>query len=501
MCKSKGEAPHRPSQKQYDVAGRHRHLLYPRRRKAPPSRSRPSCNPRFPSRRVRGRDCERFAYDDANNTTDLWRVDKASSCNSAAGASHVLHVGATWDPTWNKPLTVVNARGVTTTFTYYAGGSGASLMATAVRPADGFGNGAASYGFTYNAIGLPLTATDPDGVATTNSYDGAGNLTAAALDPAHLNLVTQFAYDDAGDVTAATDPRGNVTTSLYDLDRRKIEDDRHDGNAAAAVIAAAQTVYDVLGRVVDEEAGTAFSGTAVTAWLTTAHTTYTPTSKVATVTDADSRTVTTTYDALDRIDVVADPIGRKVHNAYDAAGQLLVEYRAWGDPLQIAYATHSYTPNGKEASVYDALGATHTTTYTYDGFDRLAVTTYPDSSHEDLAYDAGGNILTRRNRAGQTLAYAYDLLDRLRLKTVPWAGSLPGHAAVTAYSLAGRVTGQSDSAGPGLSYAFDTAGRATAELQLVNGVSRTVTWQLDAASNRTRLAWRTAMPPTTPMTR
>ncbi len=76
-------------------------------------------------------------------------------------------------------------------------------MATAVRPADGFGNGAASYGFTYNAIGLPLTATDPDGVATTNSYDGAGNLTAAALDPAHLNLVTQFAYDDAGDAEIA----------------------------------------------------------------------------------------------------------------------------------------------------------------------------------------------------------------------------------------------------------------------------------------------------------
>ncbi len=117
--------------------------------------------------------------------------------------------------------------------------------------------------------------------------------------------------------------------------------------------------------------------------------------------------------------MVADPIGRKAHNAYDAAGQLLVEYRAWGDPLQIAYATHSYTPNGKEASVYDALGATHTTTYTYDGFDRLAVTTYRTASHEDLTYDAGGNILTRRNRAGQTLAYAYDLLDRLRTKAVP----------------------------------------------------------------------------------
>ncbi len=157
-----GETPHRPSRKQYDVADRRIDLPHPRRRQAPPSRSRASCNRRFPLRRV-GSDCERFAYDDANNTTDLWRVDKASSCDSGAGAGHVLHVGATWDPAWNKPLTVVNARGVTTTFTYYAGGNGASLMATAVRPADGFGNGAATYGFTYSAAGLPLTATDPDG--------------------------------------------------------------------------------------------------------------------------------------------------------------------------------------------------------------------------------------------------------------------------------------------------------------------------------------------------
>ncbi len=46
-------------------------------------------------------DCEVFAYDDRANTTDYWRVDKASSCNTAAGASHVPHVSAQWDPTSN----------------------------------------------------------------------------------------------------------------------------------------------------------------------------------------------------------------------------------------------------------------------------------------------------------------------------------------------------------------------------------------------------------------
>ncbi len=111
----------------------------------------------------------------------------------------------------------------------------------------------------------------------------------------------------------------------------------------------------------------------------------------------------------------------------------------------------------------------------------------PTPSHEDLAYDAGGNILTRRNRAGQTLAYAYDLLDRMRLKTVPLGGqpprpSPPSPPTASPAASPARATVPA----PGLSYAFDTAGRATAELQLSNGVSRTVTWQLDAAGNRTR---------------
>ncbi|HEY4941763.1 MAG TPA: hypothetical protein VII56_10070, partial [Rhizomicrobium sp.] len=119
-------------------------------------------------------------------------------------------------------------------------------------------------------------------------------------------------------------------------DRRKTEDDRHNGNSSAALLAASLNVYDVDGRVTDTKAGTVLSGTTVTTWLTTAHTTYTPTSKVATVTDADGSVVTTAYDGDDRTDTVTDPVGRQVHFTYDAAGQTLIEYRGWGSPLSEA---------------------------------------------------------------------------------------------------------------------------------------------------------------------
>ncbi len=57
--------------------------------------------------------CQVFAYDDHNNTTDMWQVGTSTpmACDITAGPTHVLHASATWDRTWNKPLVVTNARG------------------------------------------------------------------------------------------------------------------------------------------------------------------------------------------------------------------------------------------------------------------------------------------------------------------------------------------------------------------------------------------------------
>src|SRR6185312_12950651 len=262
-------------------------------------------------------DCEVFAYDDRNNTTDFWKVDKTSACNTAAGSSHVLHASATWDPTWNKPLTVTNFRNKTTTLTYYATSdpTGDSLLHTATRPT--IPEGTPVYTFAYDAKGKVTDATNPSSIQTHNGYDASENLTSNITDygTGHLNLTTGYGYNSDGDVTNTTDPRSNVTESLYDLDRRKYEDHHHDGNISANLNAANKVVYDAIGRVTDSQVGTAFSGTSVTTWLTTKHTTYTPTSKVATVTDADSRVTANTYDDADRLLMVTDPVSRKTRFA------------------------------------------------------------------------------------------------------------------------------------------------------------------------------------------
>ncbi|HJT92193.1 MAG TPA: RHS repeat-associated core domain-containing protein, partial [Mycobacterium sp.] len=451
-------------------------------------------------------DCEVFAYDDSNNTTDFWKVDKTSSCNTGAGSSHVLHASATWSSTWNKPLTTTNFRGKTTTLTYYATSdpTGASLLHTATRPA--IPEGTPVYTFAYDTKGRVTDATNPSSILTHSVYDTSENLTSSIVDygTGHLNLTTGYGYDSDGNVTSTTDPRSNVTTSVFDLDRRKTEDDHHDGGSTANLNAASKIIYDAIGRATDSQAGTAFSGTTVTTWLTVKHTTYTPTSKVDTVTDADSSVTDMLYDDADRPLMVTDPVGRKTRYAYCtlgntdcAANQVKTEWHAWqsggacssGTSQQMCYRRVTYWPDGEQKTLKDANG--NTTSYDYDGFDRLVKATFADGTYEQLTPDENGNITARRNRTGTALGFTYDDLDEMRTKSMPLSPSGSLNTAWT-YLLDGRIDTLSDDAGTGnsIDYGYDGAGRMSSVLTKIPGFSsKNTTFALDANGNRTKLTW------------
>jgi RHS repeat-associated protein len=452
-------------------------------------------------------DCEAFAYDDQNNTTDFWKVDKSSSCNTGAGTSHVLHASATWDLNWNKPATVTDARGNVTALLYFPAGSltGTSLLEKATRPT--IPEGTPVYLFDYDLAGKLLDMTGPTGIVTHNTYGtvfGASeNLVATTVDyntgTGHLNLETQFGYDADGNVNLKTDPNTNITSTTWDANRRKAEDDHHTG---ATLNAAEKTLYDAVNRVTDDQVGTAFTGTTVSTWLTTKHTTYTPTSKVATVTDADSRVTATSYDDDDRTLTVTDPMTRKVHFTYCGAGepncaanQVEKEIRAWGSgnacavsgTLQECYRRLTYFPNGEGQSIRDANG--NTTNYGYDGWNRLNLTTFPDTTTEQLTPDPNGNITKRITRASQEIDYTYNALNWMREKDVV-ATSLD---TTWQYYLDGRVNILQDNTGANdsITYGYDTAGRMTSTTtwQPGFGANRTMSYLLDANGNRIRLTW------------
>ncbi len=299
-----------------------------------------------------------------------------------------------YDPTWNKPTRVTDPLGLVTTMSYDP--AVGNLLST-VADSGGSGHFNATRGFAYNGVGQVLSATDPLGTATQYTYDSFGNPLSIVRDAGagHLNQTTAMTYSALGDVVSLTDPNHNLTTSAYDADRRLTMVTTPP--APAALVTAYS--YDPDGRLLQTRQS------ADGAVLATTSSSYTLSGKLAAATDANGNLTGYAYDAADRLARVTDAAGRVTTYSYDALSRLL----AAGNPaIQSNPLTQrGYTPDGLLASLTIARSNTvaDTTNFTYDGFDRLSMTTYPNGSAESLTYDANGNTLTRKTRKGDTLNF------------------------------------------------------------------------------------------------
>jgi RHS repeat-associated protein len=172
---------------------------------------------------------------------------------------------------------------------------------------------------------------------------------------------------------------------------------------------------------------------------------------------------------------------------YDAASQLTSTISGYGSGSPITESA-TYTTNGQPLTLTD--GAGNVSTMVYDGFDRLSRTRYPNASgggssttdYEEYGYDAGSNVTSFRNRAGELIGAGYDALGR----RVSLGGS-----AITgrtfSYDLMDRLTSISyTSGGAGSTQTWDALGRMTSEAQ--NGVG-TVSYGYDLAGQRTSITW------------
>ncbi|WP_434520138.1 RHS repeat-associated core domain-containing protein [Methylosinus sporium] len=362
-----------------------------------------------------------FAY-----STDLENNLVSITRNAKPGSSLApLVTSLSYDPAWNKPTQIVDPRGLITTFRY---DPSTGNMSQVVADAGGSGHFNATSRFSYNEIGLPLTATDPILIQTVAAYDNFGDLVSIVRDPGgdgHINQTTRYAYDAVGNVTSVTDPNGNVTTTVYDRNRRPVG----ITGPPAPVSLATAFVYDADGRLL--ETSQSASGSV----LRRASVVYTQTGQIATATDANGNITRYAYDTVDRLINVIDPLGRATNYAYDALSRKI----SIANPaIQAApLAAWTYTPDGVVASFTDANG--HATAYTPDGFDRLRVTAYADGASTTAGYDNDDNLLSFVTRRGDTLAYAYDTLNRRITKSGP---GLP--TATYAYDLAGRLIAAND---------------------------------------------------------
>ena len=401
-----------------------------------------------------------------------------------------------------KEASVTDANGNSTEYTYDANGN--KTAETLILPGDDAVNT-----WTYdctNALGRPCLIIDPEGVETLNDYysvngsSGAahtnGELETVTLDPNGEALTYTLSYDSRGSVVRLDSPNDTYTSANYDA--RRLLTRLHAGRVpgtASTTNDVSEWVYNDNGWQVEERrmAATSTGGDNYT---------YSLVQKVESVYDAGARLAKTVhadstqqtpietlyaYDAAGRRTVVTDPEGRKTRTIYDEAGQVEKIIRAWagntddctdGATLQQCYAQYTYSDNGNQLSVEDANG--NVTTYDYDGFDRLATTTFPDTTTELLEYEPNGNVVELTKRDGSLIASSYNGQNLVESKD---ADGLP--LIEYAYFLDGQQKEIKHGGSPEITYAYNALG----QLESVTTALGEVSYLYDDVGCRTDVIW------------
>jgi RHS repeat-associated protein len=333
---------------------------------------------------------------------------------------------------------------------------------------------------------------------------------------ASLSATTTYAYDDAGRLLSTDGPlagTGDATYNRYDIIGRKTWEIGAQG-ASGTLRAATRTTY----RASDSkptlvETGTVTSPTDTVLVVSQSLSNNYDSNRNLSRTDVSSGSTTETvsqfsYDGRNQLDCTATRMNKAAFgslpssacdlgtagtlgpdriskNTYDVLGRVaktVSGYKTLGPnvggvlqgeiDIEIAYTT-----NGQVNTRKDGNG--NTTTYSYDGFDRLSTTTFPDSSTETSTYDNRSNVLTFTKRAGQVITNAYDNVSRLTGST--YSNGDP--ALSYSYDGLGRETSITRTGISTLSYTYDALGRQNSETQ----GSRTVSYEYDIAGRRTKL--------------
>ncbi len=276
--------------------------------------------------------------------------------------------------------------------------------------------------FKYNLRGQVIETTYPDGSSRAYSYDFAGNKI-SETDGIHTQLwtyngfnkltsmtdtlghFTQYYYGTGGIVcgcfngggpTMIVSPEGRLTLREYDKQWRLSKETvghtspeaatteyLYDivGNLAMEVFPGGVTrtaTYDVVNRPITETI-TGPDGRGGNLSLTIVRA-YDPFGNTTSLTKPGNRITTMTYDVMDRTSTITDAVGTVTRYTYDSADN--------------------------RTAVTEDLGGSfaRTSATAYDLLNRPILSTFPDATTNSATYHKGGNIKTRTDELGRTVA-------------------------------------------------------------------------------------------------
>jgi YD repeat-containing protein len=350
-----------------------------------------------------------------------------------------------------------------------------------IRIADPAVNGVASgQQFSYNANGDIITITDGEGRRVFMQYDATGNQT--------------LQRDEAGNtVTRTFNSNNQILTETVYVTRDPDGADPTHVNAAGAPGAplTIRYVYDAFGRlrfvisaegrVTEHQYNAAGQRSRTLEYLAGVHT-------AASATETDLNTWATAVNKAQT---------QRTDMEYDFRGQLSKSTTystvdSAGNASGAAVTTYVYDQAGRLLSTIAPIGGSaQTTSYTYDGLDRLLVTTNGLGQQTVYSYDDAGNSITLTaanglknistyDKAGRlvslqqrdaanadlgTTRYYYDNDHQLRMTE-----DATGVRTWMLYDAAGQKNGEIDGNGTLTEYVYDRNGQVTQTIRYATPV-------------------------------
>lgn len=232
--------------------------------------------------------------------------------------------------------------------------------------------------YLYSADGSVLSETDRKGQVTSQTQDLHGRI----LNKTVVGEAMSFTYDNNGNILTVIDNTGTTTKTYDSLGRMLSETSPNTGTSTwdfdiLTDSAVSMAVGEVAVKTTDAKGGIVLRVLDKNGRL----------SKVVDVSNTNA-TTTYLYDLAGNQSELSQPNGAKSVYTYDKNHQVktLNTYKA--DASLLESYTYVYDAARNQTSKMDRKG---TTTYTYDGLNRLQKVMEPSGKETTYSYDASGN--------------------------------------------------------------------------------------------------------------
>lgn len=251
----------------------------------------------------------------------------------------------------------------------------------------------------YDNAGNLVRTVDANGTVSVMGYDLLGRKTSERITGDGETISRSYTFDSIGCMTSVTE---NGDATYYTYNGKGLVTGETAGHISK------EYSYDIQGNMT--ESAVREDGDLIQQTLRQ----YDSMGRLSSAADSDGNGADYTYDRDSRLVKAEYSNGASETAAYNAAGYVTRLVNKASDGSVISEYAYTYYVTGSHATKADASG---TTTYTYDGQNRLKTAVYSDGTKDVYTFDDSGNRLTKTFTDSEGTVtvtnYEYDAANRL----------------------------------------------------------------------------------------